>query len=532
MPEPDAVQAIPAGEEKPSAPAEPLQKTRKTVENGSSALPVFASLETERAVIAALMTDPSCMSVAGSVLGGLVSPSAGASGAKKSRSGDPNELKREMFHSMASMIFYDPKFAVVYEAILELNSNSLAVDVLSLTDLLKQQKRLDSIGGQDFLIEVMGSCVSTANIETWCVKLRDYAMLREMLRTCSSAVEMCKNSSGDVKFLLDSVESEIFKVRNRFVQPEIKPLSTLLENTIEGFMQLIDGRKNPGIPTGYPDLDRLIGGGLKPGEMIVLAARPSIGKTAMALNIVRNIIMRDIGGVRKNVLFFSLEMSGEQVSQRLLCTEAKVPLSSIMDKSILQQPRAVQNLTQAATALKSAQLLVDETAGISVFELRAKARKINDRQKLDLIVIDYLQLMKSGEAVRIENRQVEVASISGGLKKLAKDLQVPVLVLAQVNRETEKDQGNGNGETLPKLNNLRESGAIEQDADVVIFLHRKRDESKDSNPEANRSGVDAKLLVEKNRNGKTGIVNLKFFPALMEFRSIDHRFSESDRSPD
>ena len=197
-----------------------------------------------------------------------------------------------------------------------------------------------------------------------------------------------------------------------------------------------------------------------------------------------------------------------------------------MDKTV--QPKEVQRLTQAVTQLKQAQLLVDETAGISVFELRAKARKINDRQKLDLIVIDYLQLMKSGEAGSNESRQVEVAAISGGLKKLAKDLQVPVLVLAQLNRESEKDQGNGKGDVLPKLSHLRESGAIEQDADVVVFLHRKRDESKDGNAEANRVGVDAKLIVEKNRNGKTGIVELLLFPSLIEFRSVDHRYDDAD----
>ena len=527
MSENNGMQPIPAGEEYPSAPPETENRTRKTAQSGSSALPVFASLATERAVIAALMTDPACISTVGTILGGL---STQKPGARKKRSNDPNELKRDMFHNMATTVFYDLKYAAIYEAILELNSRGQDVDLLSLSNFMEQEKRLDSIGGQDFLIETMSSIASTANIESWCVTLRDYAMLREMLRACSSAVDMCKNSRGDVKVLLDNVESEIFKVRNQFVQPEIKPLSDLLENTIHGFLQLIDGQKDPGIPTDFPDLDRLIGGGLKPGEMFVLAARPSIGKTAIALNIVRNIIMREVNGIRKNVLFFSLEMSGEQVSQRLLCTEAKVPLSSIMDKTV--QPKEVQRLTQAVTQLKQAQLLVDETAGISVFELRAKARKINDRQKLDLIVIDYLQLMKSGEAGSNESRQVEVAAISGGLKKLAKDLQVPVLVLAQLNRESEKDQGNGKGDVLPKLSHLRESGAIEQDADVVVFLHRKRDESKDGNAEANRVGVDAKLIVEKNRNGKTGIVNLKFFPALMEFRTIDHRYSDLDRSPD
>lgn len=526
MSDTDDMPQVPADGELPSAPPETEKRTRKAAGSGSSALPVFASLQTERAVIASLITDSACISTVGSILGGLSNQKAG----KKKYASDPNELKRDMFHSMAQTIFYDQKYAAIYEAILELNSRGLDVDLLSLINFLEQEKKLDLIGGEPFLLDIASSIASTANIESWCITLRDYAMLREMLHACQSSVDMCKNSRGDVKVLLDSVESEIFKVRNRFVQPEIKQLSNLLDTTIEGFLQLIDNKKEPGIPTGFPDLDRLIGGGLKPGEMFVLAARPSIGKTAIALNIVRNIIMRDIAGVRKNVLFFSLEMSGVQVAQRLLCTEAKVPLSSIMDKSI--RPQDVIRLTQTVAALKTTKLMVDETAGISVFELRAKARKINDREKLDLIVIDYLQLMKSGEAGSNESRQVEVASISGGLKKLAKDLQVPVLVLAQLNRESEKDQGNGKGDVLPKLSHLRESGAIEQDADEVVFLHRKRDESKDSNPEANRVGVDAKLIVEKNRNGKTGIVNLKFFPALMEFRSIDHRFSEQDLSPD
>ena len=526
MPDTDDIQQIPAGEELPSAPPESLKSTRKTAERGSSALRVFANLEIERQVIAALIVDGSCMATVGSILGGL---NPQKQGGRKKRSSDPNELKREMYHGIATTIFYDSKYALLYESILELTARGQTIDLLNLKAFLEQENRLEPIGGETFLIDLVSGIASTANIESWCITLRDFAMLREMLRACSNAVDMCKNARGNVRELLDGVESEIFKVRNQFVQPEIKPLSDLLAVTIEGFLEMLNGDKAPGIPTGFPDLDRLIGGGLKPGEMFVLAARPSIGKTAMALNIVRNIIKRDIAGERKNVLFFSLEMSGIQVAQRLLCTEAKVPLTSILDKNI---PGGVPQLTKAVTELQKAHLMVDETAGISVFELRAKARKINDRQKLDLIVIDYLQLMRSGESTGNESRQVEVAAISGGLKKLAKDLQVPVLVLAQLNRESEKDQGNGKGDVLPKLSHLRESGAIEQDADLVVFLHRKRDESKDTNPEANRVGVDAKLIVEKNRNGKTGFVNLKFFPALMEFRTIDHRYSELDRSPD
>lgn len=522
------MQEFPAGEGLVPAPPETPGRTRKTAQNSSSALPVYADLKTERAVIAALMIEPACLSTVVTILGGL-SSSAAADTRKKKTASDPDASKREMYHSQASMIFYDLKYAAVYEAVLELSEKGVAVDILSLTTVLEQSKRLDAIGGQDFLIDVQSSIASTANIESWCSTLRDYAMLREMLRTCSGAVDMCRNFQGNVKSLLDNVESEIFKVRNKFVQPEIRELRNLLEITFKGFMDLIDRKVEPGIPTGYPDLDRLIGGGLKPGEMFVLAARPSIGKTAIALNIVRNIVMREVNGVRKNVLFFSLEMSAEQVAQRMLCTEAKVSLSSIMERNL--QKGDITRLTQAVSAMKEARLSVDPTAGISVFELRAKARKINDQKKLDLIVIDYLQLMKSGEPGGNESRQVEVAAISGGLKKLAKDLGLPVLVLAQLNRESEKGNENNGANAQPKLSHLRESGAIEQDADVVVFLHRKRDESKEQNLEANRVGVDAKLIVEKNRQGKTGIVDLKFFPSLMEFRSIDHRYSDTDRSP-
>ncbi len=519
---------VPAPGDLPSPP-EPQGPSRKTVssKSGSSAVPVYADIDTERAVIAALMIDPSCISTVVSILGGLASAQPPQDGRRKKAAADPENLKKEIFRNLAGMVFHDLKYAAIYEAILEMTDKGIAVDILSLTSHFERIKRLDVIGGQDFLIDTQAAIASTANIESWCVNLRDYAMLREMIRTCSGALDMCKNFPGNIKSLLDSVESEIFKVRNRFVQPEIRELRTLLEETFQTFMDVIDRKIEPGLPTGYPDLDRLIGGGLKPGEMFVLAARPSIGKTAMALNIVKEIVMRDFGGIRKNVLFFSLEMSAEQVTQRMLCTEAKVPLSSIMDRNL--NPRDIPHLTQAVSRMKDAHLFIDPTAAISVFELRAKARKINDQQKLDLIVIDYLQLMKSGEPAGNESRQVEVSAISGGLKKLAKDLGVPVLVLAQLNRELEKGQS---AKALPKLSHLRESGAIEQDADVVVFLHRNRDDAKEQNPEANRAGVEAKLIVEKNRNGKTGIVELKFFPALMEFRTIEHRYSDSDRSPE
>ena len=273
--------------------------------------------------------------------------------------------------------------------------------------------------------------------------------------------------------------------------------------------------------------------------MVVLAARPSIGKTALALNIARNIAMRNLPDKRvdrdqqpvskdvKSVAFFSLEMSAEQVAQRLLCTESKVSLSSISDGTF--NIEETNRLSLGAKALSGANLFIDPTGGLSIFELRAKARKLKDSDAgLDLVIIDYLQLMRAGDVASRDGRQVEVSAISGGIKKLAKDLDIPVLVLSQLNREVEKTPNNKT--VRPKLSNLRESGSIEQDADVVIFLHRDRDEAKENpnNREAVRNGVDSLLLVEKNRNGKTGEVPVKFFPSLMEFRSVTHKYGDKD----
>jgi replicative DNA helicase len=279
------------------------------------------------------------------------------------------------------------------------------------------------------------------------------------------------------------------------------------------------GDVEPGIPTGFPDLDKLIGGGLKRGEMFVLAARPSIGKTALALNIIRNIIMKETEP-RKKVAFFSLEMTDTQIAQRMLCTEARIPITAFYERRF--EPSDTPRLTGAVTNLRKAKLFIDATPGISVYELRAKARKLKAQEGIDLIVIDYLQLMKAGGAE--ESRQVTVANISGGLKAIAKELNIPVLVLAQLNRETEKGGSGKQEDALPKLSNLRESGAIEQDADVVCFIHRNRDDSKEG------SGKDAvtHLIVEKNRNGKTGTVKVQFVKELMEFRCIEHKFGDGD----
>ena len=495
---------------------EKASRTARMAAGGS--VPVYVDFETEKAVIASLLAEPETVQT---VMPLLNCTGNEDDGGQKKKKGFPQEQDSSQFHNMAKIVFKDPKHALIYEAILNVGAKQSVADILSVSDYLRSKDRLAAIGGIDYLMELQTSIPSSANLEAWCSILRDYAMLREIIQTCSASLDICRKPDQDVRKMLDEIENRLFTVRNNFVMTKDLTFKQLLKNTCKHFLDVINDVTETGIFTGYPDLDNLTGG-LKRQEMFVLAARPSIGKTSIALNIVRNIIMKDAGSGRRKVAFFSLEMSSEQVTQRILCTEAGIPLSKIMRKQITlaEMPRIVA----AASRLQNAELTIDPTGGLSVFELRAKARKIKETKGLDLIVVDYLTLMRA-DVKASDGRQVEVAAISGGLKKIAKDLDVPVLVLAQLNRETEKGQGKN---ARPKLSNLRESGAIEQDADVVVFLHRERDESKDLTEEARRNGVKAELIVEKNRNGGTGITDLLFFPELMEFRPLTHKYEKND----
>ena len=491
--------------------------------SSSSSIPQtadYADYEMERSVLACILVDPGCINTVSSMLGVRIRPSAqGKNAAESDQTG---------FARNAKIMFRDPKHAAIYQSMLEVNSRTgNPPDLLSIEDDLRRSGRLEMVGGVGALLDIQASIGSVANVETWCGILRQWAMLREMIGACTSALQICREPGGkDIHELLDGIEQSFFAVRNDFVRSEIKNIAELVEEAFTHFVDLMNKKIEPGIPTGFPDLDKLLGGGLKKQEMVVLAARPSIGKTALALNIARNIAMKQVPErKRKSVAFFSLEMSAEQVAQRLLCTESKVSLSSISDGSF--NIEETQKLGRGVSALSEANLFIDPTGGLSIFELRAKARKLKESEAgLDLIIIDYLQLMRAGDVSSRDGRQVEVSAISGGIKKLAKDLDIPILVLSQLNREVEKTPNNKTAR--PRLSNLRESGSIEQDADVVIFLHRDRDEAKETNREAARNGVESLLLVEKNRNGKTGEVKVNFFPSLMEFRTITHKYGEQD----
>ncbi len=404
-------------------------------------------------------------------------------------------------------VFYSYVHREIYQAILDLHHDKkLKVDLVAVAHLLQTKGKLDAVGGEVFLAELYNNISTTVNIEAWCVILKKYAILRKMINVCSGSLSKCYNPDADAAELIEEIETDIYNVRSEDQSSAIVSIQQSIVSEFHELMKIMKGEVEVGIPTGYKDLDEYTGG-LKAGEMFVLAARPSIGKTSLALNVIRNIALPTRTKNPRSIAFFSLEMTAEQISRRLLCTEAGLSESVFRSNSL--QNHELTKLTGAVSAFQKARIFIDPTGGISIAELRAKARRLKMKEKIDLIVIDYLQLMQADS--RIESRQQQVGEISGGIKKLAKDLKIPVLVLAQLNREVDKTAG---ASARPKLSHLRESGTIEQDADIVTFLHRDREKSKDVD---DGQGVEAEWIIEKNRNGRTGNLNLLFFPARMEF---------------
>ena len=400
-------------------------------------------------------------------------------------------------------VFYTPSHREIYNTIIELGSiDSSQVDLLSVAQRLREKNKLEAVGGEIYLAELEMTISTTVNIETWCKQLVKYDNLRQMIGVCSDSLIKCYDADQDADSVLDEVEKKVFDIRSADMGSTIYPVADLLQNEFKELMKINAGEVEVGLKTGFDIVDEYTGG-LKPGEMFILAARPSIGKTSLALNIIRNVAT---GANPRPVAFFSLEMTEGQIVRRLLCTQAGVPEAVFWNRQF--DTRNIEQLTGAAQILKQSKIYIDPTGGLSIAELRAKARRMKMINKIELVVIDYIGLMTTGQ--RSENRQAEIQQISGAIKKLAKELQVPFLVLAQLNREVDK---NSSPNAKPKLANLRDSGSIEQDADVVTFLHRDREKSK-----GDVASAEALWIIEKNRNGRTGDVKLNFIPSRMEFQ--------------
>lgn len=402
--------------------------------------------------------------------------------------------------------FYKPANGAIYNAMVELFDKYSSVDIVQLNQLLVDRKVLDAVGGIGYLVELTEAMPNAANAVHYARLVREKALVRRLIGAAGDILHDAYHSDDEAHQVLDRAESLIFHIAQQNETREIQDLATLLHEEIRR-IESNDKGLLTGVPTGYHELDELTTGCQK-GEMIILAARPSMGKTALALNLAENMAMAGHA-----VGFFSLEMSKQQLVQRMLCARAGIQSQKV--RRGMCNTNDFHALARACDELVNAPLFIDDTPGLTILQLRAKARRMAQQRNIQALFVDYLQLLTSG--TRAESRQVEVSEISRGVKALARDLNVPVICLSQLNRGPEDRVGN-----RPRMSDLRESGSLEQDADVVMLLHRedyyhKDDENwKAENPE--KIGV-AELIISKQRNGPTGTVDLTWQQDCTRFRS-------------
>jgi replicative DNA helicase len=400
--------------------------------------------------------------------------------------------------------FYKDAHRKVFAAMVRLFERSEPADVLTVTEELKRAGELDDIGGQAALATVMEEATVATQFASYAVIIREKALLRQLIRVAREVVEEGFAESQDVQALLDRAEQMLFQLSERRLRRSAIPVREIVM-PVTHYIETLYHRKTAitGIATGFEKLDEMTAG-LQRADFVIIAGRPSMGKTAFALNVAQESSVKE----RRPVLIFSLEMSKEQLVQRLLCAEARVD-SHLVRTGYLRDPDW-KRIVAAAGRLSEAPLYIDDTANLSVLEARAKARRVKAEHGLDLVVIDYLQLMQAHW--RADNRQQEISEISRSLKALAKELEVPVVALSQLSRAIE-----ARGDSSPRLSDLRESGALEQDADVIMFLHRPG-LYKQNADEAERNLTD--VIIGKQRNGPTGTVQLVFKPEYTRFETL------------
>lgn len=419
----------------------------------------------------------------------------------------PNECLGDCIQNFkpGAAVFYDLRHQTLYSQLVEMWDAKQPIDIITIQQRLKDKNLIESIGGLPYLASLLDAVPSAANLSYYSEIVLDKFILRKMLKTCTEGIGRIYESEDEVATLIDELEKEVLGVRgDRDVKGSLH-IKDLVFKTIEKIEEL-HSRNGAltGIGTGLLDFDKMTSG-LQPGEMIVIAARPSMGKTSLAMNMVEHVIFEQ----KYPVGVFSLEMTAESLVMRTVCSRARVNHRNIVDGFLTE--RDFRKITETAGKLANAPLYIDDTPGLSILQLRAKARRMSLQHGIKLFVVDYLQLLHSTSR-RAENRQQEIADISNGLKALAKELKVPVIVLSQLNREMEKDKNR-----KPRLSDLRESGAIEQDADLVGLLYKP--EVKEDDDGAPEESVAVNLYIAKQRNGPTGDVRLTFMKSYTRFES-------------
>src|SRR5438270_8367376 len=418
----------------------------------------------------------------------------------------PNDCMGECIEKFKSgaEVFYDLRHQTIFGALAEMYDSREAIDVITVQQQLKNKQLLEQVGGIAYLSALPEAVPSAANLSYYLDIVQEKFLLRKMIRTCTEVVGRVYDFEGEVDSLMDEVERDILRISESRVQSQtitIKELVKKAINTIEDFHQR-QGMLT-GVGTGFTDLDKMTSG-LHAGEMIVIAARPSMGKTSLAMNVAEHVAI----DLKLPVGVFSLEMTSESLVLRMLCSRSRVNLRNVRDGFLAE--RDFPKLTGAAGKLATAPLFIDDSSALSILQLRAKARRMFQQYGIKLFVIDYLQLLHS-TARRAENRQQEIADISSGIKALAKELGVPIIVLSQLNRDLEREKNR-----KPRLSDLRASGAVEQEADLVGLLYKPSSDDEDAGP-AEDEAVPVNLLIAKQRNGPTGDVNLTFLKPYTRF---------------
>lgn len=430
-------------------------------------------------------------------------------------------IDHKSFDKIADMIqaddFYRDSHRLIFEAMEKLYIDREPIDILTLTNELEERKHLDKVGGRTYLTNLSTTVVSSSHIFKYASIIKKKSTLRKLLNASSEIIGLANREDEDIEKILDEAEQTLFSVSQASLKQTFTPIKNVLGGTFDRIDELHkDGGKLKGTPTGFVDLDKILAG-LQKSDLVILAARPSVGKTSFALDIARQSAIKH----KTPVAIFSLEMSKEQLVDRMLCSEANVDLWKMRTGKLSdsEESNDFTKIGHAMGLLSEAPIFIDDTANVNVMEIRTKCRRLASEHGLGLILIDYLQLMESRAGA--ESRVQAVAEISRALKGIARELDVPVLALSQLSRAVELTKP-----AIPKLAHLRESGSIEQDADVVMFIYRK---ASDRNYKLEELTPEEKSIAEihiaKHRNGPTGMVRLFFDGARVCFRNLDKKFN-------
>lgn len=415
-----------------------------------------------------------------------------------------NDAINKVLEILTPEDFYRDSHRKIFHALISLSVRDEPADLITLTNELRKMDQLDAAGGASYIASLIDSVPTAANIEYYAKIVKEKSILRQLIQTSTEIITESYQDRSDVESFLDEAERAIFQISENRVRPSFYPIRDIVKQSFKTLERLYEKKELvTGVPSGFKELDQMTAG-FQPSDLIIVAGRPSMGKTAFCLNVAQYAAIEK----RTPVAVFSLEMSKEQLVIRMLCSEAHVEGSKLRTGFLSEGdwPR----LTIAAGNLSEAPIFIDDTAALSVLELRAKARRLKADQGLGMVIVDYLQLMKG--RTRADNRQQEISEISRSLKAVAKELNIPVIAVSQLSRRTEERTG-----MRPQLSDLRESGAIEQDADLILFLYRDEVYNRS---EDNPNRGKAEVIIGKQRNGPTGKIELAFLSKFTTFKDL------------